>query len=77
MKLVLKQLDPEFKKILEVRPPVRVKHFLVKRYHLKRLHELSLKSIGQIPQLDEPNYEQKGWIVRKMKAPASAWRSFR
>ena len=33
--------------------------------HLKRLEELSLKSIGEIPQLHEPNYEQKQFIKEK------------
>lgn len=30
-----------------------------KQYHLRRLYDLSLKSIGEIPQLDEPTDEQK------------------
>jgi hypothetical protein len=38
-----------------------------KEYHLKRLYELSKKSIEQIPLLEEPNQEQKQWIKRKMK----------
>ena len=33
-----------------------------KEEHLKRLYELSLKTIGEIPQLEEPNHEQKRWI---------------
>ena len=32
---------------------------------LKRLYELSLKTIGVIPQLEEPNYEQKQFIKGK------------
>lgn len=39
----------------------------IKAYHRKRLLELSLKSIGEIPQLDEPDYDQKAWLVRKMR----------
>lgn len=35
--------------------------------HLKRLEELSLKSLGEIPQLDEPTFEQKEFVVRMMK----------
>ena len=35
-----------------------------KEYHLKRLHELSLKSIGEIPRLEKPNEEQKEWIKK-------------
>jgi hypothetical protein len=47
-----------------------------KERHLKRLFELSKKSIREIPQLDEPTNEQKKWVIRKMKAPSSSWRSF-
>jgi len=47
-----------------------------KQYHRKKLYELSLKSIGGVPQLDEPTYEQSRWVEHKMKAPASSWRSF-
>ena len=35
-----------------------------KEYHLKRLYELSLKSIGEIPQLDELTEEQKQWVKK-------------
>jgi hypothetical protein len=38
-----------------------------KEYHRKRLADLSIKSLGKIPELDEPNQEQKQWIQRKMK----------
>jgi hypothetical protein len=38
-----------------------------KEYHLKKLYELSLKSIGEIPQLEDPSYEQKDWVIRKLK----------
>jgi hypothetical protein len=34
----------------------------IKEYHLKKLEELSIKSIGEIPQLQEPNHEQEQWI---------------
>jgi len=34
----------------------------IKEYHLKKLEELSLKSIGEIPQLDELTEEQEHWI---------------
>ena len=47
-----------------------------KEYHLKKLYELSKKSLGQIPQLEDPNEEQKQWVKRKMKAPSWTWRSF-
>jgi len=39
----------------------------IKEYHLMKLYELSLKSIGEIPQLDDPTEEQKEWIDRRMK----------
>jgi hypothetical protein len=39
----------------------------IKEYYRKRLLELSLKTIGEIPQLKEPGYEQKSWFVRKME----------
>ena len=39
----------------------------IKEYHRKRLLELSLKTIGEIPELQEPDYFQKDWVVRKMK----------
>lgn len=48
----------------------------IKQYHRKKLYELSLKSLGEIPQLDEPTDEQKEWVIRKMEAPSSSWRSF-
>jgi hypothetical protein len=38
-----------------------------KEYHLKKLYELSLKSLGEIPQLSEPNQEQKEWVLRELK----------
>jgi len=34
----------------------------IREYHLERLLELSLKTVGAIPWLDEPNEEQKQWI---------------
>jgi hypothetical protein len=33
-----------------------------KKYHRKTLYELSLKTVGVIPWLDEPNEEQQRWI---------------
>jgi len=38
-----------------------------REFHRKRLLELSEKSIGEIPQLEEPDYDQKAWLVRKMR----------
>lgn len=37
--------------------------------HRKKLLELSLKSLGEIPQLDEPTYEQQEWSKRKFWRP--------
>jgi hypothetical protein len=37
----------------------------IKAIHRKKLYELSIKSLGEIPQLEEPNYEQQEWIKRK------------
>ena len=45
----------------------------IKEKHLRRLYELSLKSIGEIRQLEDPDKE---WINKRMKAPESSWRSF-
>jgi hypothetical protein len=42
-------------------------------YHLKKLYELSLKSIGEKPQLVKPTYEQKTWVIHKMIAPSWTW----
>jgi hypothetical protein len=39
----------------------------IKQYHRKKLLELSLKSLGEIPQLDDPTEEQKEWVIRKMR----------
>jgi hypothetical protein len=47
-----------------------------KEYHLKRLYELSLKSIGQIPQLDDPNYELSQWIVFRLSQPTSWYNTY-
>jgi hypothetical protein len=33
----------------------------------KRLYELSLKSLRDIPELEEPNEEQAKWLDRKMR----------
>ena len=48
----------------------------IKEYHRKKLYELSLKSIGEIPQLDEPTDEQKEWVLIKLKASAKSWEAF-
>lgn len=38
----------------------------IKKYHLQKLYELSLKSLGQIPQSEEPTYDQKQWVLHKL-----------
>jgi hypothetical protein len=45
----------------------------LKQYNRKKLYELSLNSLGEIPQLEEPNYEQKQWALRRLKQPAKYW----
>ena len=48
----------------------------IRQYHRERLYELSIKSPGQIPQLEQPTYEQKQWIVRRLKRFHSSWKSW-
>ena len=48
--------DQDLKEIWEAKEKTR-----------KRPEELSKKSLGEIPQLDEPNEEQKQFIENKMK----------
>jgi len=40
-------------------------HEEIKELHIKKLLELSLKTIGEIPQLEDPSFEQQEWIKRK------------
>lgn len=49
--------------------PIQVKVLSIqetKEYHLRKLYELSKKSIGKIPQYEEPTYEQKIWVLSKL-----------
>lgn len=39
----------------------------IREYHRKRLYELSLKTIGVVPWLEEPIEEQKQWVNRKLR----------
>jgi len=48
-----------------------------KEEHIKRLFELSDKSLGEIPQLEEPTEEQKRWVLGKLKRPAKYWEAFK
>ena len=43
-----------------------------RRYHLRKLYELSLKSLGQIPLLDELTEEQEAWVQRRIRN-ARSW----
>jgi hypothetical protein len=38
----------------------------IKEYHRKRLLELSIKKLGEIPILEEPNFEEKEFMKRKI-----------
>lgn len=53
---------------LEIQYPMMLKVMSdqeTKEYHLKKLEQLSLKSLGEIPDIDKPNEEQKQWLRRK------------
>jgi hypothetical protein len=45
-----------------------------KEYHLKKLERLSVKALGEIPQLDEPTYEQKKWVLGRLRQSSKHWR---
>ena len=45
----------------------------LKKYNRKKLFDLSTKSAGEIPQLDEPSDEQKEGVERRMRAPSQSW----
>lgn len=45
----------------------------IKEHHLKRLQELSLKTIGEIPELDQLTEEQKEYVDRKMRNSSRNW----
>jgi hypothetical protein len=54
----------------ELQFPIMLKQMTeqeTKEYYLKKLFELSKKSLGKLPHLGEPNQEQKEWIKRKLK----------
>ena len=58
---------------------IRAKHTnpeRIKQYHRKRLEKLSLKSIGEIRQLDKLTEEQKQWVNRRLKVPATSWETW-
>jgi hypothetical protein len=39
----------------------------IRAYHLKKHYKLSLNSIGEIPQLNEPIDEQKEWVLFRLR----------
>jgi hypothetical protein len=43
------------------------------QYYRKNLYQLSVKSLGQIPELDELSDEQGQWTDRKMSCPLICW----
>ena len=49
----------EMSKVVQVTPRTIDE---IKEYHLKRLYELSLKSIGKSTELEELTDEQKQWV---------------
>ena len=46
----------------------------IREYHRKRLYELSLKTIGAVPWLDEPTDDQKQWFIHRMKGSRRNWK---
>lgn len=68
------RLGPRLIAMAKLRSPIRIKPILEARErHLKRLSELSEKSLGEIPQLDNPTKEQNDWYERKMHGSARNW----
>jgi len=45
-----------------------------KKVYLKKLVELSSKTVGKKPQLEEPTYEQKKWALRRLRHSSKRWR---
>jgi hypothetical protein len=41
----------------------------IKDYHREKLYELSLKSLKQKPQLEEPTDDQKEWVLLRLSHP--------
>ena len=44
----------------------------IKEEHLKRLEQLAISHIGDIPQLEEPTYDQKQWLQFRL-THSSTW----
>jgi len=47
-----------------------------KKYHLKKILELSIKSIGEKLQSGEPTDEQKEWVLHRLEGTASTWKKW-
>ena len=60
-------------KIIQVSERSQEDQVLV-NYHMKRLELLALSHIGDIPQLHEPTYEQKQWVLNRLRGPAWTWK---
>jgi hypothetical protein len=64
------RLNPPVTNRKELEFPIMLKQMTdkeTKEYHLKRLYELSLKSLAKIPHLEEQNQKEKQWAERIMK----------
>jgi hypothetical protein len=61
---------------VQVQFPVEVKAMTekeTKEYHLKKLLDLSLRSVGEISQLEVPTDQQKEWVLYRLKQPTECW----
>lgn len=65
--------NPSFSEGREIMTVIEHKNDETREYHIKKLYELSLKSLGEIPQLDEPTDEQSLWVNRRMRASTKSW----
>jgi len=45
----------------------------IREYCLKRIEQLSINSLGEIPWLDEPTDEQKEWFIHKIEGSGRIW----
>ena len=48
----------------------------IKEYHLKKLEQLAISHIGDIPQLDKPTEDQKRWVLFRLRHP-NTWHNIR
>jgi hypothetical protein len=47
---------------------------VIKKFDPEILEQLALSHLGDLPQLDVPTFEQKQWVLHKLKGSASTWR---